>query len=459
MPEPLILKVQADTQGVPEGMNRVSRSVEGLDISSRKASNAIKGFVQDISQARDASDVASAALGAFSKVLGTSIAATGVVIAGKAIIDAFTNVSKIVEDTKDRVAKASAEIKKAGLDVGFSQAAGEAKKLSDEAENARANIEKLDKSFLMGLVATITGAREELGKLAQDAERLSQQRLFEGARAERIRTEERAGLTGGGLAIRDVEERLARELKAVNVLTPEGAKAAAELQKRAELDIQAIRQKAADEFDVKQAQQELKQRDAEIAGAKAAADIARKSDEEAAKRAEESIKRLEEDRAKKQEEIQKNQDRLNKDAVDLQEKQLSAQDRVNAARERLVRADAAVAETLLAPRPGQRPTSAFTGALKRAELAGQQEAFKQGEQAFKDFKAARETKGEPASRYAFNRAQEEALKQQKRTEAQAPFTEQRQAQKDLGSAESYLQNIETLLSNTLEDLKTYSHAG
>ena len=464
MPEPLILKVQADTQGVPEGMNRVSRSVEGLDISSRKASNAIKGFVQDISQARDASDVASAALGAFSKVLGTSIAATGVVIAGKAIIDAFTNVSKIVEDTKDRVAKASAEIKKAGLDVGFSQAAGEAKKLSDEAENARANIEKLDKSFLMGLVATITGAREELGKLAQDAERLSQQRLFEGARAERIRTEERAGLTGGGLAIRDVEERLAKELKAVNVLTPEGAKAAAELQRRAELDIQAIRKKAQDEFDVKQAQQELKQRDAEIAGAKAAADILRKSDEEAAKRAEESIRKLEEDRTKKQQELQKNQERLNKENIDLQEKQLSAQDRVNAARERVVEADAKVADLFLRATGtgrgiGQRASSAEIGAQNAAQRAFQKEQNRIMNEAFEDFKLASEVVGQPADRYAFNRIQKQRLEERAKQAAQAPFTEQKEARSALRGAEGYLENIEKLLNDNLAELKTYAHAG
>lgn len=462
MAEPLILKVQADTQGVPEGFNRITRSAEGLDISSRKASNAIKGFVQDLAQARDGADVASAALGAFSKILGTSLAATGVVIAGKAIIDSFQKVSTIVEETKDRIAKASSEIKKSGLDVGFSQAAGEAKRLSDEAETARTSIEKLDKSFLMGLIATITGAREELGKLAQEADQLSQQRLFEGARAERIRAEERMGLEGGALAIRDIQERLGKELQAVNILTPEGAAAANELRRKAELDIQAIQKKGRDEIAKKEAQQELKQIEADISGAKAAADIARKFDEEAARKAEEQVKKLEEQGVKKQEEIQKNQEKTIKESVALQEKVLDAQDRVNEARKRVVEADAKVARILLRAAGtgrgvGQRATSAEIGAQGASERAFQQEQRRLTEEAFEDFKLASDIVGLPSDRYAFNRMQKERLEERAKQTAAQPFTQQEEARKSLSSAESYLSNIEHLLKTTMDELKTYAH--
>lgn len=461
MPEPLILKVQADTQGVPEGFNRITRSAEGLDISSRKASNAIKGFVQDLAQARDGADVASAALGAFSKILGTSLAATGVIIAGKAIIDSFQKVSTIVEETKDRIAKASSEIKKSGLDVGFSQAAGEAKRLSDEAETARTSIEKLDKSFLMGLVATITGAREELGKLAQEADKLSQQRLFEGARAERIRTQERAGLEGGALQVRDVQERLAKELQAVNVLTPEGAAAANELRKRAELDILAIRKKAEDEFDKKQAQQELKLIDANISGAEAAAKIARQSDRDAAKQAEESLKKLYEEKAKKEEEIQKKQEKAIKESVLLQEKALDAQDRVNEARKRVIEADAKVADLTLKAfgtgrGAGQRATSLEIGAQRAAERAFQNEQRRLTEQAYKDFKFMSEVAGQPADRYAFNREQQRKLEEQRKQAAREPFTQQEEAQKNLKSSEAYLKSINKLLEDNLEELRKYA---
>lgn len=460
MPEPLILKVQADTQGVPEGFNRVQKSVDGLDLSSRKASNAMKGFVQDLSQAKDASDVASAALGAFSKILGTSLAATGIVIAGKAIIDAFSNVSKIVEDTKDRVAKASAEIKKAGLDIGFSQAAAEAKKLSDEADGARASIEKLDKSFLMGLVATITGAREELGKLAGDAEKLAQQRLFEGARAERIRTEERAGLGGGALQIRDVEERIKRELAPINILTTEGAAAAAEILKRGELDIQAIRQKGRDELDRKEAETRVKEIEADIKGAEEANKIARKYDEEILKQ-EERIEKMRQEAAKEDEKKRKDQERLIEKSADLQEKQLNAQDRVNAAREALIRAEGEVANVLVrATGTGRgaqaRASSLEIGAQKAAQRAFDQERRRQTQAQREEI---RKRLGPGADASDINREIQRRMEEQARQRAREPFTAQKEAAQNLKSSEAYLDQINQLLSSTLDELKSYAHAG
>lgn len=460
MPEPLILKVQADTQGVPEGFNRVQKSVDGLDLSSRKASNAMKGFVQDLSQAKDASDVASAALGAFSKILGTSLAATGIVIAGKAIIDAFSNVSKIVEDTKDRVAKASAEIKKAGLDIGFSQAAAEAKKLSDEADGARASIEKLDKSFLMGLVATITGAREELGKLAGDAEKLAQQRLFEGARAERIRTEERAGLGGGALQIRDVEERIKRELAPINIFTTEGAAAAAEILKRGELDIQAIRQKGRDELDRKEAEARVKEIDADIKGAEEANKIARKYDEEMLKQGE-RIEKMRQENAKEGEKKRKDQERLIEKSADLQEKQLNAQDRVNAAREALIRAEGEVANVLVkATGTGRgaqaRASSLEIGAQKAAQRAFDQERRRQTQAQREEI---RKSLGPGADASDINREIQRRMEEQARQQAREPFTAQKEAAQNLKSSEAYLAQINDLLSSTLDELKSYAHAG
>lgn len=458
MPEPLILKVQADTQGVPDGFNRVQRSVDGLDISSRKASSAMKGFVQDLSQAKDASDVASAALGAFSKILGTSLAATGIVIAGKAIIDAFSNVSKIVEDTKDRVTKASSEIKKSGLDVGFSQAAGEAKKLSDEADNARASIEKLDKSYLMGLVATITGAREELGKLASDAEKLAQQRLFEGARAERIRTEERIGLDGGKLQIKEIEDRVAKELAPINVLTKEGAMAAAEILKRAELDKQAISKKAFDEFDKKQAQQELRGIEADIKGAEDAVKILRKFDEEAAKKEEERLTRLRDEKAKAEERSRQEQEKLQNRAIDLQEKQLAAQDRVNKAREDLIRAEGEVAKIMArATGTGRgaqaRPSSFEIGLQNAAQRAFEKEQRNQVKAQTDEIKRQL---GPTADGFAVQRELRQRAEEAARGRAREPFTQQKEARENLRNSEAYLSDIKTLLENNLDQLRTYA---
>lgn len=462
MPEPLILKVQADTQGVPQGFGQVQRSVDNLDFSSRKASVAMRGFVQDLAEARNASDVASAALGAFSKILGTSIAATGLVIAGKAIIDSFSNVSKIVEDTKDRIAKVSAEIAASGLDVGFTQAANEAKRLSDEANSARAAIEKLDKSFLTGLIATITGAREELGKLAADADSLAQKRLGEGARTELARAEARAGLSSEQIKIEDIKERVRSELQPVKDVFEEGAKIAADIIKRGEIEIQAIRQKAFDEFDKKQAALELRGIDADAKGAEAAGKIALDFDNKMAEQAE-RIEKMREENQKKKEQAQKEEERLIDKAAALGEKQIAAQDRVNAAREALIIADAKVAGISLGIAGsgrgvGQRPSSAEVGAEARAEQERFKATRKAADQEYQRWKKAQEEGGKPSDKYAYSRYLEEQRKEEARRQGEAPFTEQEEARKNLSKSEDYLKSINDLLEDTLDKLTAYAHA-
>lgn len=460
MPEPLLLKIVTDADDT--GINKVNRGMDNLQVSSHKASHAVKSFVENLSQAKDASDVAASALGAFSRILGSSLAATGIVIAGRAIIEAYSKVTEIVEQAKDRIAKASAEIKKSGIDISFGQASSEAKRLSDEADNARESITKLDKSYLSGLVATITGAREELTKLAQESEQMAQQRLLVGATAERKRAEERIGLAGPQLSIKDIQDRLAQDLAKVNPLTPEGIQAGIELAKKAEIEINAIRKKAFDEYEQKQAQQELKLLDAQIAGAEAAAKIARQSDADSAQKAEENLKKLEEDRAKAQEKQNKRVEELQRDSLGLEEKKLNAQERVNEARSKLTQADAEVAKKALASAgsgrgAGQRKTSAEVGAAEAANREYIRETQRQAEQAYKDWKK-QQPPGSPTGREAYNRSQAEKLKDEAKRQAQQPYEQQKKQKENLESSSAYLKNIEQTLKDTLAELKAYAHA-
>lgn len=477
MAEPLILKVQADTKGVPEGFNKITKSAEGLDSSARRASGAVRGFVQELSQAKSGADVASAALGAFSRILGTSIAGTAIAIAGKAIVDTFTKIGDTVSQTRDRIATASEDIKKSGIDISFAQSASEAKRLSDEADNARKNIEKLDKSFLAGLVATIMGAREELGKLAKEAEDLSQQRLLEGARTERIRAEERAGLAGPQLEIRDIEERLSRELQAVDLLSPTGIKTATELRKRAELDITQIRKREADKIDVAAARQELKLIDARLAGEEEANKIARdfnsKRSGEEKKRQEELLK----ERARLQEEIAKKTKEAEKEALDMRIKELDLEERLIEQRRRVIQAEGRVAAEVsrqggTGRGPGQKPTSFEIGAMRKAEKAAQDEAYKLRQQERMRIKGEIETErgirydpdtGKPlggiqASGFDTNRRLSEMMDEAARSRQRETYDDAKNARAGAQATEGTLIAVKENLQKVLDELKTYAHA-
>lgn len=477
MPEPLILKVQADTKGVPEGFNRITKSTDDLDLSSRKASATVKAFVADLAEAKTGADVASAALGAFGKILGTSIAGTAIAIAGKAVIDTFAKIGEAVDQSRERIESAVADIKKSGLDVSFSQASAEAKKLSDEAENARKNIQKLDKSFLSGIIATITGAREELGKLANEADRLSQQRLFEGAKAERERAEERRGLTESQLGIKDVQERLKQELKAVDITTPEGLKAANELRKKAELDVADIRKKALDKFDAEQAKKRLDEIEAEIRGKTDAEKIARASQARADEDSKKRIAQLEEERAKKQEELAKYKLKLEKDASDLKIDQLNLEERLIEQRRRITSAEGKVASEVARQGgtgrgPGQKPTAFEIGATKRAEKAAQDEAYRlrniemervRGELQTREMERrsrAGELPGETPriSNYEVQKEIARKMKDSAKAEKNDIYNDAKNARDGAQATEKTLKDVKENLKKVLEELKSYAHA-
>ena len=477
MPEPLILKVQADTKGVPEGFNKITKSAEGLDSSARRASGAVRGFVQELSQAKSGADVASAALGALGRVLGTSIAGTAIAIAGKAVIDTFTKIGDTVSQTRDRIATASEDIKKSGIDISFTQSASEAKRLSDEADNARKNIEKLDKSFLAGLVATIVGAREELGKLAKEAEDLSQQRLLEGARTERIRAEERAGLAGTQLEIMDIEERLSRELQAVDLLSPIGIKTATELRKRAEFDIAQIRKREAVKIDVSEARQKLKLIDAQIAGEAEANKIARDFNSRRSEEEKKIQNELLKERERLQEEITKKTKEAEKEALDMRIKGLDLEERLIEQRRRVIQAEGRVAEEVsrfggTGRAQGARPTSFEIGAQRRAEKAAQDEAFKLRQQERMRIRGEIETargnvydpdtgrliRGTQASGFDINRRLSEMMDDAAREQQRQVYDDAKNARAGAQATEETLKSVKDNLQKVLDELKTYAHA-
>ena len=56
----LILKIRADAKGVRPEIKGIADETDGLELSSRKASTAMRGFVQDLAQARNATTATTA---------------------------------------------------------------------------------------------------------------------------------------------------------------------------------------------------------------------------------------------------------------------------------------------------------------------------------------------------------------------------------------------------------------
>lgn len=162
--EPLTFKIITDADD--SGVRRYERSLGGVDTTSRKTSAAIKGFVGDLQNAQNASDVTSSALNALTKILGTSLAATGVVVVGKLLVDAFNKVNEAVKESSKSVENANKEISKIALaGPSFETASKSAEVLNKTADELRKNLEKINESKFQSFIAGLTGAKDKMEEL------------------------------------------------------------------------------------------------------------------------------------------------------------------------------------------------------------------------------------------------------------------------------------------------------
>jgi hypothetical protein len=162
--EPLTFKIitDADDRGVRQYTNSLSKA----DLAGRKASGALKGFIQDLGEVNSGTDLASSALNAFSRILGGTLIGTGVVIIGKTLVDSFNRVSAAVKEARARVEETNKEITKIGMaGINFETATKQADLLAKTLEQNRKELEKINASRLDSFIAGIRGSKEELESL------------------------------------------------------------------------------------------------------------------------------------------------------------------------------------------------------------------------------------------------------------------------------------------------------
>ena len=203
MPEPLMLKIITDADDT--GVRKIQKGMGDLEISSHKASHATKEFLRELGNVSDTSDLASVALGSFSKVLAGSLAGTALIIGGKAVIDVFRKVTEIVDKSKESFDNLVEGFAKGGLPKTFQEGATQAGKLSDEVARINKEIVALSKGeealvkgdikgWFMGLAATIMDSTNQLAKLREEAKKLASEKMLAGATSELQTARETTGM-------------------------------------------------------------------------------------------------------------------------------------------------------------------------------------------------------------------------------------------------------------------------
>ena len=241
--EPLIFKIE--TQADDSGVRKYEKSLDGVNVSSRKASGALKSFVQDIAQARDGTDVASSALGAFSRVLGSSLAGTGIIIAGKALIDAFAKIDEAVKQSEMAVSEAFAGMDKAGKAMSFAEATGQAKNFEGVAENIRKKIKEINDSPFTSIIDNITQSTKLMDIQATVAENQAREIRRLGAESELAHLKRMQGLDDENKALELNARALEKELDGIDAIKE--SETALAVTRKYQLQADEIRAKFADQ--------------------------------------------------------------------------------------------------------------------------------------------------------------------------------------------------------------------
>jgi len=241
--EPLVFKIE--TQADDSGVRKYEKSISGLDVSSKKASGALKSFAQDIAQARDGADLASATLGAFSRILGSSLAATGVIIAVKTVIDGFSKIDQAVKESEKAVADAFAGMEKAGEALSFAEAVGQAKSFETTAYKIREEIKKINESPMLNIIDGLMQSTDRMRELVKQSEDQAIAIRRAGAESELAHLIRIKGLDAEGKALAANERALQKELEGIDAIK-EASTALAVTQKYA-MQADEIRAKFADE--------------------------------------------------------------------------------------------------------------------------------------------------------------------------------------------------------------------
>lgn len=440
MPEPLRLDVELGAQGVAAGIGEISKASDGLKVSSQKASFAVKAFAHDIANAKDASDVASAALGAFTRILGTSVGATVIAAGAKAVYDAYTEITGAVDKAKKSLEEAYDVTSRGGMAESFADGVTQAKEFDKVADAINKKIKEINDSPLQNLIDAVTQSTDQMRETAKLAEDEAIRRRQSASAAELQYQISIKGATGEQKAVKEVEKALADQLNQIDVLK-EG-KTAANLVAIAELKKEAIEQQHAMEERQKseknlievikeRAQTELKAYEAEAKARQDAQKIFENFEAEREKAHTAELKRSAE-----------RIDSIKQEIQSLQEKGDAMTKSLQVSGGELATGTAKIGGS--ARGPGQRKTSFEVGMdrkAKQAEQEAQREFKRQTEQIAKE---RLEAKGAPTDKAAIQRELGVMQKEGIMQKTLAPIEEYKKQQKELEK------NRKALSDNTKE---------
>ena len=224
--EPLIFKIE--TQADDSGVRNYDKSLGGLDVSSKKASGALKSFSRELINAKSGADVAAAGAESLSRILEKSLA--GVVVIGgiKIVTDQINKMSEILRTVGESTNAAVTQLERMGDIKGIDDAL---KGVGAVNQSLDTTIQKLgsiqEGNWFTKLIASTTGTTEELKKQQITLEKLRDSLLAYGFAAEKDNAEKMSQLNDEQKQYEAIQQKLRKNLEIIDQIKDANDRASA----------------------------------------------------------------------------------------------------------------------------------------------------------------------------------------------------------------------------------------
>ena len=237
--EPLIFKIE--TQADDSGVRQYDKSLGGLDVSSRKASGALKSFSHELLQAKSGADVAAAGAESLSRVIEKSLAGAVVIGGIKIVSDQINKMSEILRSSGEAASAAITQLERMGEIKGIDDATTAVGVLNTSIDTIEKSLGAIrDGNWFAKLTGSITGTTEELGKLLASQQKLRDGLIAEGFLAERIKLETMSRLNDEQKQYEQIQQTLRKNLELADKIQNDADRAVAKDEANAMAGIQNI---------------------------------------------------------------------------------------------------------------------------------------------------------------------------------------------------------------------------
>jgi len=237
--EPLIFKIE--TQADDSGVRQYDKSLGGLDVSSKKASGALKSFSRELLQAKSGADVAAAGAESLSRVLEKSLAGAVVIGGIKIVSDQINKMSEILRSSGEAASAAITQLERMGEIKGIDDATTAVGVLNTSIDTIEKSLGSIrDGNWFAKLTGSITGTTEELGKLLASQQKLRDGLIAEGFLAERIKLETMSRLNDEQKQYEQIQQTLRKNLELADKIQNDADRAVAKDEANAMAGIQTI---------------------------------------------------------------------------------------------------------------------------------------------------------------------------------------------------------------------------